>query len=192
MSKDNRYGKAAIISDSDYSKIRSCIRSKKYKLLLDIARFTGERWGAILELSVSDIYTEDGRVKDTITFRVRVGIATKTKTRSVLVHPRLRELLEVYRHECVSCWLFPSRDDLSHPISLRAADKIFRAAVERADLSHKGYSTFSTRLTFVNCLYSRGVDIPTIARLAGYSDLKTLVSHLKENPQRITHALALL
>ena len=34
------------MSNEDYSKIRKQIKSKKYKLLLDLAWYTGERWGA--------------------------------------------------------------------------------------------------------------------------------------------------
>ncbi|PHK08041.1 hypothetical protein VF09_21760, partial [Nostoc linckia z9] len=46
--KNDREGQAAILTNADYSKIRSKIISRKYKLLFDLAWYTGERWGAIV------------------------------------------------------------------------------------------------------------------------------------------------
>ncbi len=43
--KNNRHGQAALITEFEYVKIRSKIDKPKYKLLFDIAKFTGERWG---------------------------------------------------------------------------------------------------------------------------------------------------
>jgi len=62
--KTDRHGQASILSDSDYSKIRKQIKSKKYKLLLDLAWYTGERWGALVQLRVEDCYLPDASPKD--------------------------------------------------------------------------------------------------------------------------------
>ncbi|BAZ70562.1 hypothetical protein NIES4106_53570 [Fischerella sp. NIES-4106] len=57
--KNNRNGQAAILSEGDYSKIRKQIKSQKYKLLLDLAWYTGERWGALVQLRIDDCYNPD-------------------------------------------------------------------------------------------------------------------------------------
>ena len=41
--KNQGFGKAAILSDADYSKIRRQIIQPKYKLLLDLAWYTGDK-----------------------------------------------------------------------------------------------------------------------------------------------------
>jgi len=51
MPKVSRHGQAAILSDADYSRIRKHLKHKQHRLVWDIARFTGERWGAILKRS---------------------------------------------------------------------------------------------------------------------------------------------
>lgn len=193
--KVDRHGQGAIISDPDYQKIRKALRSKKYRLLLDIARFTGERWGAIVQLGVSDVYDESWKPRDMITFRACTRKADpngRRKTRSCPVHPQLKELLEAYRPADASGWLFPSRVDLSEHITLRAADLMLRGALVKAVLDHKGICTHSTRRTFITRLWEQGVDLHTIQLLTGHHDTKSLVRYIEADPERIKKALALL
>jgi len=195
MPKVNGFGKAAVIDDKDYLKIRKFIRSKKYKLLFDIARYTGERWGAICKLSVSDIWDDNGRVRSHITFRAitrKANTKGKRKTRECPIHPALRELLEAYKPDEADEWLFPSRCDASSPLPLRTADAMLRRAVEEAGLGHKGISTHSTRRTFITRLWEKGVDLHTLQELTGHSDTKTLRGYIETNPERVSGALALL
>lgn len=195
MPKVNGFGKAALIEDKDYLKIRKCIRSKKYKLLFDIARYTGERWGAICQLMVSDIWDDNGTLRSHITFRAitrKANSKGKRKTRECPIHPALRELLEAYRPTDASCWLFPSRSDESSPLPLRTADAMLRRAVAEAGLGHKGISTHSTRRTFITRLWEKGVDLHTLQELTGHSDTKTLRAYIETNPERVSGALALL
>ncbi|MEH2318562.1 hypothetical protein [Nostoc sp.] len=67
MPKINRRGQAALISNSDYGKVRKQIKCEKYKVLLDLAWYTGERWGALVQLKVSDVYVS-GRPKEILIF----------------------------------------------------------------------------------------------------------------------------
>lgn len=193
--KVNGWGQAAIISDADYQKIRKVLRSKKYRLLLDIARYTGERWGAIVQLGINDVFDENWKPRSTITFRAVTRKAApngKRTTRQVPTHPLLLELLDAYHSDEVSNWLFPSRVDVRCHITLRAADLMFRAAVEAVALGHKGYSTHSTRRTFITRLWEQGVDLHTIQLLTGHSDTKSLVRYIEADPERIKKAIALL
>jgi len=195
MPKVEGHGQAAIISDVDYQKIRKTLRSKKYRLLLDIARYTGERWGAVVQLGVLDVYDDTGKPRDTLTFRACTRKASpngKRHTRQVPVHPQLKELLSAYRPSDASLWLFPSRVNESEHITLRAADLMFRGAIAQSSLNHKGYSTHSTRRTFITRLWEQGVDLHTIQLLTGHSDTKSLVRYIEADPERIKKALALL
>lgn len=193
--KNNRHGQSAIISDSDYVKIRKQIISKRNRLLLDIARYTGERWGALIQLQVEDVF-DDGQPRCWLTIRASTRKASpdgKRSTRQMPLHPQLKEILEGYHlPDPRSKWLFESPIKQGKHITLRAADFAFRAAVDLAGLSHKGYSTHSTRRTFITRLHERGVDIHTIQRITGHSDLKSLIRYIDIDPDRISKAIAVL
>lgn len=187
------HGQAAIISDGDYAKIRKAISSRKYKMLLDLARYTGERWGALIQLRVEDVFDESGP-REYITFRASTRKASPSgqrRTRSCPVNPELSSLLAAYpRPESVM--LFESRNNPGHSICLRAADLVFRNAVEKAGLGHKGISTHSTRRTFITTLYERGVDLLLIQQLTGHEDIKSMLRYVEKDPQRLKEAIALL
>lgn len=188
------HGQAAILQISDYQKIRKILRSKRYRLLVDIAWYTGERWGAVCQLRVADVYDDAGGVRSHITFRASTRKASpdgKRTTRTVPVHPQLEELLAAYTPS-EGEWLFESRVAPGQPITLRAADLMFRGAVEAAGLSHKGFSTHSTRRTFITRLWQAGVDLHTIQLLTGHSDTKSLVRYIDADPERIKKAIAVL
>lgn len=192
--KNNRHGQAAIISDSDYSKIRKQIRSKKYKILLDLAWFTGERWGALVKLKVDDVYNCDGTVRSHITFKANTRKASpdgKRQTRQLIVHSTLFEALQGYKPDEDCDWLFPNWSCDGH-ITPRWADKILRAAVERAGLEAKGISCHSTRRSFITKLHRNGTDLYTIRKITGHKDLKSLEKYVDIDSDRIKGAIEAL
>ncbi|MFB2770361.1 tyrosine-type recombinase/integrase [Pelatocladus sp. BLCC-F211] len=192
--KNNRNGQAAILSEGDYSKIRKQIKSQKYKLLLDLAWYTGERWGALVQLRVDDCYNPDGTVRGEITFRANTRKASpdgKRQTRQVPVHSVLAESLRAYKPETGSVWLFPNREG-DGPITIRWADKILRAAVEKTGLDAKGISTHSTRRTFITKLHRNGTDLYTIQKITGHRDLKALGRYVEISADRVRGAIATL
>lgn len=191
--KNNRNGQASVLTDADYSKIRKQIKTRKYKLLLDMAWYTGERWGALVQLQTNDVFNEDGTPREYINFRARTRKATpdgKRKTRQVPVHPTLLESLLSYQPED-SNWLFPDRTG-EKAISLRWADMILRCAVEKAGLTAKGISTHSTRRSFITKLAKRGVSLATIKKATGHTDLKVLSRYIEVSDDDVKEAIATL
>ncbi|MBE9210513.1 site-specific integrase [Nostoc sp. LEGE 06077] len=189
--KNNRNGQSAVLTDSEYSKIRKQIKSRKYKLLLDLAWYTGERWGALVQIKVEDCYNPDGTPREEITFRAntrKAGPDGKRQTRQVPVHPLLAESLLNYKPEPSSIWLFPNREG-DKSISVRWGDQVLRAAVERAGLGTKGISTHSTRRSFITKLHRGGVDIYTIQRITGHRDLKALGRYVEIDSDRVKGAI---
>ncbi|MCF2146458.1 site-specific integrase [Desmonostoc muscorum LEGE 12446] len=200
--KNDREGQAAILTNADYSKIRDKIKSRKYKLLFDLAWYTGERWGAIVKLRVADVYNEDGTAREYINFRARTRKASpkkntgdkpksQRKNRQVPVHPVLAELLLSYKPEFDCPWLFPCRT-FDRPITLRWADDILRSAVEKAGLSAKGISTHSTRRTFITNLADKGINLATIKKITGHTDLKVLSRYIEVSDEDVKRAIAIL
>ncbi len=189
--KNNRHGQAEILTNSEFYKIRQHIKSKKYKLLLDLAWYTGERWGAITKLKVEDVYNSDGSPRCEITFRAATRKAAPDgvrKTRQLPVHTVLEESLLSYKPEFNSVWLFPCRDGLK-PISFKWADLIFRTAVENAGLATKGISTHSTRRTFITKLHRQGTDLYTIKKITGHQDFKSLEKYVEIDCDRVKGAI---
>ena len=176
MPKTNRKGKAALLTDGEYSKIRRQIKTEKYKLLLDIAWYTGERWGALVQLKVSDVYDRSGRPKSEIIFPAIIrkhrpdGTAETTQ---IPVHQILKESLERYKPETDSEWLFPSRCG-TKPICWRNASDILMRASSKAGFEAKGISTHSTRRSMINKLRRSGVAKEIIRTFTGHRDNKGL------------------
>lgn len=192
--KTDRHGIACLLSNDDYSKIRKRIKSSKYKLLLDLAWYTGERWGALVQLRTDDCYNPDGSPRDYINFRARTRKATpdgKRQTRQVFVHAVLRESLQNYKPESNSSWMFGDRTG-DKPITLRWADMILRAAVDKAGLSAKGISTHSTRRSFITKLHRNGTDLYTIKKITGHKDFKALERYVEIDNDRVKGAIAAL
>lgn len=195
MPKINRNGQSAILSDLDYSRIRKHLKKKQHRLLWDIARYTGERWGAILKLRVEDAYDDRGRPRNEITFRActrKKNPDGQQKTRQVPLHPQLRDSLEAYKASAESEWLFPGPSDRSAPLTLRAGDLALRRALALAGLESKGISTHSTRRTFITRLHSQGVDLYTLQKITGHQDLKALGRYVEISADRVKGAIAVL
>lgn len=195
MPKNNRNGQAAILSDSDYSRIRKHLKNKQHRLIFDIARYTGERWGAILKLQVRDVYDAELKPREEITFRAATRKASPSgerKTRQVPLHPQLRDSLEAYKASTESEWLFPSPLNRDAPLTFRAGDSALRRAVALAGLESKGISTHSTRRTFITRLHSQGVDLYTLQKITGHQDLKALGKYVEISSDRVKGAIAVL
>ncbi|WP_088243947.1 tyrosine-type recombinase/integrase [Calothrix rhizosoleniae] len=191
--KNNRSGKSAVLTNSDYSKIRKNIISQKYKILLDIAWYTGERWGALVQLRKSDLYQDNGKPKSHITFRARTRKASTDgtrKTRQIPINETLWNVLNSYSPK--DGYLFPSKSHTETHITLRNADQVLRKAVAKAGLEAKGISTHSTRVTFITKLHEQGIDIYTIQQITGHKDLKALAGYINISPDRIKNAINLL
>lgn len=192
MAKIKGFGKSAILTNEDYAKIRKSLISDHHKLILDIARYTGERWGAILKLQVEDVWDSSGRVRDSITFKAHTRKASpdgKRETREVPTHPLLKEALSRYPKPN-SGYLFPGMGGKS--LCFQAASACFCRATVKAGLDAKGFSTHSTRRTFITNLHRSGVDIATIKAITGHRDLKSLGGYIEMDSDRIKTAIALL
>lgn len=196
MAKNNRNGQSAILSDSDYSRIRKFFKNRQHQLIWDLARWTGERWGAILKLHLSDVFDPmTGQPRNEITFRACTRKASpdgSRTTRQVPTHQNLRDILEVYKASQESQWLFPSPKNPDKPLTLRAADLALRRAIVKAGLDSKGISSHSTRRTFITRLHAAGIDLYTIQRVTGHQDLKALSRYVDISVDRVRGAIALL
>ncbi|MBN3877959.1 tyrosine-type recombinase/integrase [Nostoc sp. JL23] len=176
------------------SKIRRQIRTEKYKLLLDLAWYTGERWGALVQLKVSDVYLSSGQPKQDIIFPAIIrkhrpdGTAETTE---IPVHHILKESLERYKPETDSEWLFPSRCG-TKSICWKNAYNIFMRASDDAGLEAKGVSTHSTRRSMINKLRKSGIAKEIIRTFTGHRDNKGLEPYFEIEMDERRGAIATL
>lgn len=195
MPKYNRSGQAAVLSEADSAKIRRQLKNKGHRLFWDLACYTGERWGAIAQLQVLDVYEPYSlKPREVITFRAvtrKADPSGQRQTRQVDVHPTLREILEAYTPASEG-YLFPSSQRPGQPISFAAASLFLRAALESAGLGRRGFSTHSTRRTFITRLYYLGVDLKTLQAITGHKALSALEKYVEVKPERVRAAIALL
>ncbi|MEO0011713.1 MAG: hypothetical protein RLZZ535_102 [Cyanobacteriota bacterium] len=188
--KNHGKGQAAIWTPQIIHKMRSRLVSPQQRLIFEISLFTGERMGAITQLRVSDVYAQNGKVLDTITFASNTRKSTKygaAATRQVAVHPDLKFYLDNYDAPDQG-YLFPTGSHDGH-ISLRAVDKYWRAIFNELGLT--GYSTHSSRRWVINSLRASGIEIVTIAEAMGMT-INTVRHYLDNDPIECRRAIATL
>lgn len=197
MPKNNRHGQAAILTDSDYSRIRKYLQNPRHRLLFDILRYTGERVGAIVQLEVSDVYFDAQACvpHDWITFRSKTRKADPSgnrQTRQVPVNPCLKESLENFRYPPAAGWLFPARLHCEQHITIHGAAWVINRAIAKAGLDSKGISTHSFRRTLITKLHENGCDSRLIQEVTGHKDLRSLQRYIEIDPKRVKEAIDLV
>lgn len=195
MPKIKGHGQAEILSEKDYLTIRKSL-SGWHQIFWDIACYTGERWGAICQLEVTDVYacTSTATPHEYVTFKARTRKADpsgRRKTRQVPMHPQLIEKLKAYRPP-TDGWLFPSDRRPGQHICFRSADEFLRQALEKTNLSKRGISTHSTRRTLITRLDEKGTALKVIQAVTGHQDLKALSRYVEVAPERVKSAIASL
>ena len=151
MSKNNRQGKAAIWDKNVIKQLRQRLDCSRQRLIFEISLFTGERMGAITQLSVSDVYDTSGKVRNYLTFQAHTRKSTRWGTaqdRTVKIHPDLRVFLTQYTPPSQG-FLFPSSGKSGH-ITRRAVDDYWRKRF--VDMGFTGFSTHSSRRWLINKL----------------------------------------
>jgi len=148
--KQNRNGKAAIFKTEDIKKIRKAFNLPHHRCIFEIALFTGERMGAIVQLQVSDVYRDAANSipHDVITFRARTRKSRPdgtVETRQVPLHPDLRDFLESYNPKTEG-YLFPGRQTKTNLSTTNhiTYDSVYQYWIQKFSdlgLDHKGFST---------------------------------------------------
>lgn len=192
MGKNRGFGQAEILSDIELDRIFKHLKNRDHKLFFAIARYTGERFGAIAQLRVSDVYMGLEPLPE-ITFPASIRKASpdgSRSTRQLLVYERLHNALTAYAPKHKDLWLFPSPIKDGKPITWSAADKWLRAAVERAGLEHRGVSGHSLRRSFITKLHESGFDIHSIQQITGHKSIAVLQKYIGGNPRKLRDALS--
>jgi integrase/recombinase XerD len=194
--KSKRRGKAAIFNEREIRKIRA-VFSHKHRAIFEIALYTGERMGAIVQLKVEDVYRDliNGIPHDEITFDARTRKACQgiRNTRQVLIHPDLKSFLASYKPP-ENGYLFPggcrlADTETEHHLTYRAVDRYWRQQFLKLGLDHRGFSTHSTRRWLITQLVNNGVNLKTVQAITGHKSVNVLLGYVEGNEEVIKGAL---
>ena len=197
--KKDRCGKAGIFSKEDIAKIRKAFNIPHHRAIFEIALFTGERMGAITQLKVSDVYRDPNNSipHDLITFPARTRKARPggaRETRQVPIHPELKEFLQSYKPE-LKGYLFPGRElnnnfaSDSH-ITYDSVYQYWQKTFLKLGIDHKGFSTHSTRRSFITKIVRNGTDLATVMKITGHKNVNVLMGYVGTDDQICKNALA--
>jgi integrase/recombinase XerD len=184
MAKNNGCGQAAVLTPKQLARLRKALENPQHRLFFDIARLTGERWGAIRLLQVSDVYREPARSvpHEHITFpgRIRKSCGGTRSTRQVPVSSALGQLLRAHKPPATG-WLFPGGVP-GLPISRQRMDAVLRAAATAAGLV--GVGTHSTRRTAATRLHEQGVSPRDIQAFMGWANLNQVTRYCEVSEEQ--------
>jgi site-specific recombinase XerD len=144
--------------------------NRKHRALLMTTYSAGLRVSEVCQLRLEHLLSERGQI--------RVVQGKGAKDRYTLFSPTLQQELRAYwRLFRPPVWLFPSTLFPDRPLTCAAVERAFSQAVQRAGLPDRG-GIHSLRHSFATHLLEAGVDLPTIQRLLGHSQLSTTATYL--------------
>lgn len=191
MAKNNRQGKAAVWTPKTIALLRRELKTPRQRLAFEISLWTGERMGAIVQLKVSDVYDDRGKVRETINFGGRTRKSSKhgiALTRQIFIHDVLRNELSRYNPPG-SGYLFCSHVSRSGHITARSVDDYWRRIL--TSHGYYGFSTHSSRRWVINKLRQAGIGLVTISEAMAIS-IATVRKYLDDDPVACKNAIATL
>lgn len=171
-----------ILSREEIERLFSAASLLKHRAMLMTTYAAGLRVSEVCALKVADIDSER------MTIRVEQGKGAKD--RYTLLSPRLLKELRLYwqAHRPKS-WLFPAARNADRPLNAHAAQRMFYAARDRAQIT-KRCGIHGLRHAFATHLLEAGTDVHTIQRLMGHTDIHTTMRYFHVARQKIaaTHS----
>ena len=197
--KQNRHGKAGIFTSDDIKKIRKGLKRSHHRCIFEIALYTGERMGAIVQLTVDDVYRDALKSipHEMITFKARTRKARPDgtrETRQVPIHPDLKNYLEFYQPR-LDGFMFPGREtkangSVDQHITYDAVYKYWNNLFSDLGIDYRGYSTHSSRRWLITNLVHNGTDLKTVQTITGHKNLDNLMGYVGADSQMCKTALA--
>ena len=152
---------------------------RKNRALLMTTYAAGLRLSEVCHLRVEDLLSDR--------HQIRVVQGKGKKDRYTLFSPRLVEELRAYwRLYRPQEWLFPSTSHPDRPITRRAVEFAFTKAVKLAGLPNR-CGIHSLRHAFATHLLEAGVDLLTLQRLLGHSQLSSTATYLHVRQEPLDH-----
>lgn len=183
-------GQAAVLDGSEIRRLIKIAGTTTHphrdQTVVVLSYWLGLRAKELASLRVGDVYLPDGSVKQIL--HLKSAYTKKGKVRDVylssdVVHRRLKE----YWSE------FAFKFDPLKPLFATRSGKAFTPNGMVHLLRHlhglagiEGGSSHSGRRTMITRLAESGVDLKSIATLAGHSSIRTTAVYVENNPERLS------
>ncbi len=177
-----------VLSVEEVAQLLAAARPGRERVLLQTAYACGLRISELLWLQVTDI--------DSARMVVNVRQGKGAKDRQVPLSARLLIELRMWwcRHR-TKPWLFPGMTERSQhkPMNVTSVQRMVKQVVTRAQL-RKSASMHTLRHSYATHMLEAGVDVVTLQKLLGHSDLSTTARYLhvsRRQMQKMPDLLAL-
>jgi integrase/recombinase XerD len=161
-----------VLSVEEVVQLLATARPGRERILLTTAYACGLRISELLSLQVTDI--------DSARMVVNVRQGKGAKDRQVPLSARLlRELRQWWSSHRTKPWLFPGMAGTSRqrPMNVTSVQRTVKQIVVRSGLK-KSASMHTLRHSYATHLLEAGVDVVTLQKLLGHSDLSTTARYL--------------
>lgn len=189
-------GRAAVLSSSQVQHIFRVARSRgrhaaRAEAALAMTIGLGLRAKELASLKWADVYDADGHVRQVV--HLKAAYTKGAKTRDVFVSsPALRRVLEKYGERD---WLGSARasqaallgSQKGGPMTAYSMARFLKAIYSEAGIA--GASSHSGRRTLITRLAERGIDLRSIAQIAGHTSIRTTAIYVEANPTRLARIL---
>ena len=152
-----------IMSLSEVKSILNCHDNLKHKAMLTVIYALGLRSGELINLRISDIYSERNQI--------HIRTAKGRKDRVVPFPESLRNILrEYYKIYSPREYLFCGQK--GNQYSSESLRKVFKEALKKAGIK-RNLTLHSLRHAYATHLMDRGTDVRIIKELLGHTSIKT-------------------
>ena len=161
-----------VLSVEEVGQLLAAARPGRERILLQTAYACGLRISEVLHLQVTDI--------DSARMVVNVRRGKGAKDRQVPLSARLlTELRQWWCRHRTKPWLFPGMTDASRqrPMNATSVQRMMKQIVKRAQLK-KPASLHTLRHSYATHLLEAGVDVVTLQKLLGHTQLSTTARYL--------------
>jgi integrase/recombinase XerD len=181
-------GQAAVLDPNQIKRLLKIAQTTSHgqrdQTIITLSYWLGLRAKELASLKVGDVYAPDGSVKQIL--HLKAGYTKRGRIRDVyLSSDKIQKRLKEYHAHCAS--------DLSMPLFRTRSNKGFSAngmVILLRHLHHlagiEGGSSHSGRRTMITRLAEAGVDLKSIATLAGHSSIRTTAGYVENNPERLS------
>jgi len=189
-------GRAAVLSPNQVRHAFRVARSRgrhaeRAEAVLAMSVGLGLRAKELATLKWSDVYDADGRVRAVV--HLRAAYTKGGRTRDVFVSsPALRRVLAKYGERD---WLQRARASQAPLFASQKGGAMTPASMARfvkalyAEAGIAGASSHSGRRTLITRLAERGIDLKSIAEIAGHTSIRTTAMYVESNPKRLARIL---
>lgn len=182
--KVNGHGQSTVISIAEKNLIFSHLEIP-YRVICELAWYTSERPGAIIQLKQKEVYVHHNTPYESITYKAitrKQAAGKKAKTRQVMVHPNLKQILQAYPLP-QSVWMFPSPTNFLKHITYQALDYQFRKALKKVKLHRKGISLYSLRRSSITLMAQAGIPLRELKQITGHQSIESLAFYIESDPE---------